>query len=135
MNIMLDTHVVLWYSKGGSKLASALIPVLNDPAHNFFVSEASILEIEIKHAKNPAAMECSGEIFISLCERANFTLRPITREAILTYSTLNFDAAGDLHKDPFDRLLIAHAKSEGLQLATQDRLLALYGEPCISVYV
>lgn len=134
MNIMLDTHLVLWFAKGDARFPDELLEVLQDRNNNKFVSETSLLEIEIKHAKQPEAIGCTGSDFVSLCERGGFVLRPITREAILAYGTLDFKAVGDLHKDPFDRLLIAHAKSEGLRLATHDRILALYGEPCVQVY-
>ena len=55
-------------------------------------------------------------------------------EAILAYGALDLDRVGGLHRDPFDRLLIAQAKQEHLTLATCDRLLGLYGEDCVAIY-
>ena len=135
MNVLLDTHLVLWFAKGDERLPHDARPLLESTEHAFFVSEISVLEIAIKHAKNPAAMPYSAREFVRLCEDGGFTLRPLGLEAIFAYEDLHFDRVGDLHKDPFDRLLISQAKSEGMILATHDRLLALYGEPCVHVYV
>ena len=134
MNILLDTHFILWFAKGDERLPQELRKLIEDPANRVFASEVSVLEIVIKHAKNPEAMPYSGEAFAALCEEGGFELRPLTREAIFAYGSLAFDKVGDLHKDPFDRLLIAQAKTESLLFATHDRLLALYAEPLVSVF-
>ena len=134
MNLLLDTHIILWFAKGDERLPQKLREAIENPANGIFASEVSLLEIVIKHAKNPEAMPYSGEDFVRLYERGAFVLRPLTREAILAYGRLAFDKVGDLHKDPFDRLLIAQAKTEHLTLATHDRLLALYDEPAVSVF-
>lgn len=135
MNVLLDTHFILWFAQGDERLPEDLRSIIEDPANGVFASEVSILEIAIKHAKNPSAMPYSAEEFAALCEAGGFEFRPLTREAIFAYGSLAFDKVGDLHKDPFDRLLIAQAKMEGLVLATHDRLLALYDEPSVTVCV
>lgn len=134
MRLLLDTHFVLWFALGDDRLPADLRQAIEDPSTDVFASEVSALEIAIKHAKNSAAMPYSAEDFIELCQRGEFGVRPLTREAIYAYGGLAFDRVGDLHKDPFDRLLIAQAKTEGLTLATHDRLLALYGEPAVAIY-
>ena len=134
MNVLVDTHVILWFAKGDKRLPKGLRDVIEDLSNSVFVSEVSLLEVVIKHAKNPDAMPYSGEDFVSLCEEGGFELRPLTREAILAYGGLAFERVGDLHKDPFDRLLIAQAKTERLEFATHDRLLALYGEPSVHIF-
>lgn len=135
MNVLLDTHFILWFAKGDRRLPLQVREIIEDPENRIFASEVSLLEIEIKHAKNPSAMPYSGEEFIELCNEGDIELRPLTRAAILAYGTLDLVRVGDLHKDPFDRLLIAQAKAEGLVLATHDRMLNLYGEPAVSVFV
>ncbi|MBQ9059296.1 MAG: type II toxin-antitoxin system VapC family toxin [Atopobiaceae bacterium] len=134
MNLLLDTHFVLWFAKGDNRLPVKLRQEIEDPSNSVFASEISVLEIAIKHAKNPSAMPYSGSDFVALCSEGQINLRPLTLEAILAYGELSFDKVGDLHKDPFDRLLITQAKTESLTFATHDRLLALYGEPVVSVY-
>ena len=135
MNVLLDTHFVIWYAKGDARFPAGLLDELQSESTKAFVSETSLLEVAIKHAKNPAALGYSADAIVAICEECGFGLRPITRASILAYGSLDFEKVGDLHRDPFDRLLIAHAKSEGLTLATHDRILSLYGEPCVKVYV
>ena len=134
MRILLDTHFVLWFAKGDRRFPTELLKLVEDSSNKILVSEVSLLEIAIKHARNPIAMPYSAEEFTRLCEDAAFGVRPLTREAIFAYGTLAFDKVGDLHKDPFDRLLIAQAKSEQMLFATHDRLLALYEEPLVKVF-
>ena len=134
MNILLDTHLILWFALGDERFPLRLRPLVEDCANGIFASEVSLLEITIKHARNAQAMPYTGVDFIELCNQGSIELRPLTREAILSYASLDLERVGDLHKDPFDRLLIAQAKSEGLIFATHDRLLALYGEKLVDVY-
>lgn len=134
MNVLLDTHLVLWFAKGDDRLPVEVRGIIEKASNNVFASEVSVLEIAIKYAKNPIAMPYSAEDFVSLCELGGFGVRPLSREAIFAYGTLAFDKVDNLHRDPFDRLLIAQAKAEGLVFATHDRLLALYDEPCVSVF-
>ena len=135
MNVLLDTHFILWFAKGDPRMPNELLELIEDSGNGVFASEVSLLEIAIKHAKNPQAMPYSAEDAERLCDEAAFEVRPLTREAIFAYGRLSFDKVGELHKDPFDRLLIAQAKTERLTFATHDRILALYGEPSVTVFV
>lgn len=135
MNVLLDTRIILWFAQGDKRLSNDLREIVEDSANGVLASEVSVLEIAIKHAKNPSAMPYSAGDFVGLCEQGGFDLRPLTREAIFAYGGLSFEKVGDLHKDPFDRLLICQAKTERLTLATHDRLLALYDEPSVKVFV
>lgn len=135
MNVLLDTHFVLWFAQGDERFPSDLRAIVENPANGVFASEVSALEIAIKHAKNPSAMPYSAEDFVNLCDEGGFDVRPLTREAIFAYGSLAFDKVGDLHKDPFDRLLICQAKTERLMLATHNRFLALYDESSVRVFV
>ena len=135
MDLLLDTHFVLWFAEGNKKFPKSLLALIDDTENNIFVSDVSVLEITIKHAKNPKAMPYSGEDFARMCEEAEFQLRPLTRNSILMYGTLDFAAIDGIHKDPFDRLLIAQSKAEEMCLATHDRLLLLYNEPSVRLFV
>lgn len=134
MRLLLDTHVILWFLKDDRRLPTTLREAIEDPGNAVFASEISVLEIVIKHGKNPAAMPYTGEQFVELCEESSIKLRPITLETLFSYETLDLERVGDLHRDPFDRLLIAQAKRENLTLATCDRLLGLYGENRVAIY-
>ena len=65
------------------------------------------------------------------CEGAGFTLLPILVPHVLALSTLHRNENAKSHKDPFDRLLIAQAKTSDMVLLTHDELLPDYNEPCI----
>ena len=135
MNILLDTHFILWFALGDPRLPSDIRTLIEYPDNGIFASDVSVLEIAIKHTKNPDAMPYSAAEFIDLCDRGSITLRPLTRESIVAYESLDIEPVGNLHKDPFDRLLIAQTKSEHLIFATHDRLLALYDEPSVRIYL
>lgn len=134
MKLLIDTHFVFWYALGDKRMPTKLIDLITDPDNDIYVSEASVLEVVIKHAKNPKAMPYDGDEFVDLCSRANFATLPITLADILAYGTLDLKAAEGQHKDPFDRLLIAQSKAQTIMLATHDEAFSLYGEPLTVVF-
>lgn len=134
MDVLIDTHFVFWYAKGDARMPARLLELIGDGGNAVFVSDVSVLEVEIKHAKNAKAMPYSGKDFIGLCQRAGFELLPLTRADILSYGTLDFSKAAGIHKDPFDRLLVAQAKEENMLFATHDESIMLYGEPLAALF-
>lgn len=134
MKLLIDTHFVFWYALGDKRLPPKLLDLIADPDNDIYISEASVLEVVIKHAKNPKAMPYDGDEFVDLCNRANFATLPITLKDILAYGTLDLKAAEGRHRDPFDRLLIAQSKAQTILLATHDEAFALYGEPLTTVF-
>ena len=85
----------------------------------------------IKHDKNPAAMPVDGYAFIDGCIKAGFLPLPIENRHVLAVSGLKRKDGEPPHSDPFDRILIAQAVTEGMTLITHDSLLAGYGEDCV----
>lgn len=121
--ILLDTHFLLWAVAEPRKLPSVARKRIDDS--EIFVSAASIWEVSIKAAlgkleADPA--ELLGEI-----EPAGFTLLPVTGEHAAAVARLPA-----IHADPFDRMLVAQAKTEPLLLLTNDTALAGYGE-CVEL--
>ncbi len=92
---------------------------------------ASVWEIVIKHGIRPDEIPYTGKEFYNLCIKSGF--KPIngTMEHVLTIDSLRHEHDSAPHKDPFDRLLIAQAKSEGMLLVTHDDKIAKYTEECI----
>lgn len=133
MNILIDTHLALWFLDGSERMPTRARELVEDPANEIFVSDASVWEIAIKHAKRPDIMPRPCADFIELCERVGFLPIPISRAAIVAYEGLDTSKAEGIHRDPFDRMLIAQAKAEGMLLLTHDRSMSLYGEPLVSV--
>ena len=104
---------------------------INDPANEVYFSSASVWEIVIKHSKNPAAMPVDGNSFVSGCAQAGFMPLVIENRHVLAVSGLKRKKGEPPHNDPFDRILIAQAKTEDMMLITHDSLLAGYGEKCV----
>lgn len=125
MKYLLDTNILLYALLDDPVLPDEARNIIESPEHEKYVSVASIWEIVIKHAKHPEAMPVSGDSVARHCEKCGIQLIPITKEHALTVASLK---TPDSHSDPFDRLLIAQSKYEGVQLITCDEQLANYNE-------
>lgn len=119
MSLLLDTHVFLWWVGEPARLPENVRTAIADPATLVYVSAASAWEISIKRALE--RLDLRDEEFRYGIQESGFEELAIRFEHGL--------AAGDLpshHRDPFDRMLIAQAKTEGLRLVTHDRSMAAY---------
>ena len=131
MKILLDTHILFWSMCMEDKLPQHILSWINDPESEVFFSSASVWEIVIKHSKNPTAMPVDGNTFINECIKAGFTPLAIENRHVLAVSGLSRKNGEPPHNDPFDRILIAQAKTEEMTMITHDSLLAGYGEKCL----
>ena len=121
MNLLLDTCTLLWWIDG-DELTPAAAAAIADPANSAWVSAASIWEISIKSSIGKLTVR--GDLDAIVDE--DFDHLPIT----IAHSRL----AGRLprhHRDPFDRMLVAQARLEGLTLVTRDRRIEMYGTPVL----
>lgn len=128
---MLDTHIALWAIADTSKLSDEVIKLLEKESNEVFYSVASVWEVAIKHRIKPANMPMSEEEFVRLCENTGFTRLPIETGHIFFLKTLLRPNKAPKHNDPFDRMLLAQAKYENLQLLTHDSQFSYYGEKCV----
>ena len=121
LRILLDTHVALWWANDPAKLTGSARSLIADGANDVFLSAASVWEAAIKTA--------AGRLL---------TPTPIDEAAStagLRELTINWthcrraSALPSLHRDPFDRMLIAQALEEGLVLVTRDPLVQQYAVP------
>ncbi len=131
MRILLDTHIALWAVADTEKLTRKVIMLLESTDNEVFYSAASVWEVAIKHKIKPEQMPISENEFVSLCEHTGFSWLPIKNEHIYLIKTLTRPKDAPKHQDPFDRMLIAQAKQEGLILLTHDSLIPYYEENCI----
>ena len=131
MRILLDTHILFWAMCMEDKLPRQILSWINDPDNEVFFSSASVWETVIKHSKNPTAMPVDGNRFVSECIKAGFTPLGIENRHVLAVSGLKRKNGEPPHNDPFDRILIAQAKTEEMTMITHDGLLAGYGEACV----
>jgi PIN domain nuclease of toxin-antitoxin system len=117
--VLLDTHVLLWWLNGDKALGCDAISLISDSDNEIFVSAATTWDISIKRKKG---LLLAPENLDSVIEKAGFSKLPI--------SIFHGEQAGILplhHADPFDRMLIAQAQAEGLQLMTKDSQFPAYG--------
>ncbi len=119
MRVLLDTHLLLWALGTPSKLPAAARKLINDA--NVYVSAASIWEISIKVALGKLSAD-PREVLAAL-EPAGFLELPVTGAHAARVVNLP-----PVHRDPFDRLLIAQALVEPMRLLTNDAALAHYGD-------
>jgi PIN domain nuclease of toxin-antitoxin system len=118
MNLLLDTHVVLWWDNGADQLGSATRAAIADPQNQIYVSAASIWEIAIKSAKGK--LRFTG-VPSAAIERNGFLPLPI--------SPAHAEIAGLLewpHPDPFDRMLVAQARTDNMILVHADSMIQTY---------
>ncbi|MDO9414879.1 type II toxin-antitoxin system VapC family toxin [Pararhizobium sp.] len=119
---MLDTHVAIWAVSSPEMLSSSIASIITDPQNEIYVSVASIWEISIKFAMaRPSSVPFSGQDAIGYFENAGCRMLSITPQHAAATERLV-----TLHRDPFDRLLIAQAITEPLVLISKDRNVASY---------
>ena len=118
MKLLLDTHALLWALIAPRRLSPTAADAIEDGANEVFVSVVSAWEIEIKRAKGKLAV--SVPLRDALAEQRFRTL-PVT----LPYA-LAVESLPRRHRDPFDRMLIAQARLEGMTLVTSDREVRHY---------
>ncbi len=122
MTLLLDTHALLWFLKNDSQLSGSAKAAIEDPANRKFVSVASCWEIAIKAGLGKLKLGEPAAVLLSREIPANsFDLLPISLAHATAVETLPTH-----HKDPFDRLLVAQAVSEGATLITSDRIFSQY---------
>lgn len=121
--ILLDTHLLLWAVAEPRKLPPGARKRIEEA--DVFVSAASLWEVSIKAALGKLAAD-PAELLAEI-EPAGFTLLPITGEHAAAVANLPA-----VHADPFDRMLVAQAKTEPLLLVTNDAVLAGYGD-CVEL--
>ncbi len=122
MRLLLDTHIALWAITDSPKLGKTARDLILAQQNTVFVSAASIWEIAIKHSLGRGDMPVSGHRAAELFSASGYALLPISAEHAAAVETLP-----PLHADPFDRLLVAQARSEPLRLLTRDQTVASYG--------
>ena len=133
MNILLDTHIILWTLFKRENLSEKAVQILSSGENNFYYSIASMWEIAIKHRKHPKLITRSGVEFMHYCEAMGFSKLEIDDRHVCALETLEQKEGSPGHEDPFDRILLAQAKGDGMTLLTHDRKFLSYDEPYVFV--
>ena len=128
MRFLLDTHLLLWASGPAERLPDAASQLLGDPGNELYFSVVSLWEVTIKHGQG----------------RSDFRVDPrVLRRGLLENGYRELTITGDhavavgllpaIHKDPFDRILVAQAIVEAITLLTSDPIVARYLGPVRAV--
>jgi PIN domain nuclease of toxin-antitoxin system len=128
VKLLLDTHVILWVAGVPEKLSESARDILTSTSNSFFFSAASIWEIVIKLGLEREDFKVDPHRLRKMLVLHGYTELPVTAE-----HALKVDSLPSLHKDPFDRLLLAQARTEGMHLLTADARIALYQEAVIKI--
>ena len=124
MRILIDSHVVVWWLAAPDKLSAKARSLIADPANELSVSAASIWELQLKIDKGQLQMP---KDYADHLWGEGFGELPVRARHVSGLSSLP-----GIHKDPFDRILIAQAIIDGMHLMTSDRQIHRYPAPLLS---
>jgi PIN domain nuclease of toxin-antitoxin system len=121
MNVLLDTHALIWFLNGDDRLSQNARLTIEDSGNSKFVSIVSIWEIAAKISINKFRYPAGLKRFLTLIEDNGFIILHISFDDTLIVSSLEF-----IHRDPFDRLLVAQSKSNDMTIITIDENIKKY---------
>ncbi len=121
MNLLLDTHTVIWYFQDDKKLPTNVSELLEDPENRLFVSIASLWEIAIKLNLGKLTLEIAFSDLQEILERFLIETLPISFANMEEYLGLLLH-----HRDPFDRMLIAQSITHSLTVVSVDTAFDAY---------
>ncbi|WP_236557278.1 MULTISPECIES: type II toxin-antitoxin system VapC family toxin [Halomonadaceae] len=124
VNLLLDTHVLLWAAAAPERLSADARAMINDEDNRLYFSAASIWEVVIKNSLQRPDFHVDPHLL-----RRGLLDNGYLELSINSLHTLNVAHLPVIHKDPFDRILVAQAEAEGFLLLTADELVAQYAGP------
>lgn len=133
MKILMDTHIIIWVLNDNPMLPIKYRDMLLDSENHVYFSTASIWEIAIKHSKNPEKVPYSGRKLYELCYASGYEELKINSSHAIAVESLKVKENETVSGDPFDRIIIAQAKTERMSLYTHDSVMIHYDEPCIEI--
>ena len=121
MKLLIDTHLLIWAADSIERLPADARALMADPENELFFSVASIWEVSIKRGLNRSDFQVDARLL-----RRGLIDNGYSELPVLSEHAVAIDALPPIHKDPFDRLLIAQATVEGITLLTDDATVAQY---------
>ena len=131
MNLLLDTHILIWALNEDPRLSEKARDLILDKDNTVYYSSVSIWEVSIKHANHPDNVSFTGKELAGFCQEAGFLPVEMRDKHIFALETITRAEHAPPHHDSFDRMLIAQAKAENMSFLTHDALLPYYQETCI----
>jgi PIN domain nuclease of toxin-antitoxin system len=128
MKLLLDTHLLLWAAGQPERLSSTARALINNLDNELLFSAASIWEVSIKRGLGRDDFRVDPRLLRRGLLDNGYIELPVTSMHAVTV-----DGMPSVHKDPFDRILVAQATVEGITLLTADPLVARYPGPIRSV--
>jgi PIN domain nuclease of toxin-antitoxin system len=119
LKVLLDTHILLWWLDADPLLCEEAIGIIRNPENTIFVSAVSLWEIWLKQSLGKLRLPPD---FMRRLAGESFENLPLTAAQTERIGQLAW-----VHRDPFDRMLVAQAQTENLILLTADEALAAYG--------
>ncbi|MBC8130969.1 MAG: type II toxin-antitoxin system VapC family toxin [Rhizobiaceae bacterium] len=124
MILLLDAHILIWLSSQSERLSPKARDMLSDPENRYLFSTVRLWELAIKKGLDQASFHVDPRVLRRGLLANYFEELPVLGNHALAVEDLPL-----LNKDPFDRLLIAQARTEGALLVTADAKMAEYGSP------
>jgi PIN domain nuclease of toxin-antitoxin system len=124
MKLLFDTHLLLWAVEDSPRLPKAVAQLIDDTDNQLVFSVASVWELAIKNGVGRGVVSVDPRRLRRNLLDNGYTELPITSEHAVA-----IDVLPALHKDPFDRILIAQATVEGITLLTVDKIVVRYPGP------
>lgn len=124
MKLLLDTHLLLWAAGTPERLPIEAARLIEDEANTLLFSAASLWEVAIKSGLGRDDFRVDARLL-----RRGLLDNGYEELPILSAHAVMVDALPEIHKDPFDRMLVAQAQHEGITLLTSDAIVARYPGP------
>ena len=128
MKILLDTHILIWMLMDSPILSKEARDLLAASETEMYYSPVSIAEISIKHKVHPEEMVLSGDEAKSMFSELGCLVLDFKAKHAATLDNIPL-----LHRDPFDRMLLAQAKAEEMKVVSHDNRFPAYGDFVIAV--
>jgi PIN domain nuclease of toxin-antitoxin system len=128
MKLLLDTHLLLWAAGQPDRLSPKVRKVIDNPANELLFSAASLCEVVIKRGVGRDDFKVDARVLRRGLLDNGYGELPVVSDHVVA-----IDSLPPIHKDPFDRVLIAQATVEGITLLTTDSLVAQYPGPIRTV--
>jgi PIN domain nuclease of toxin-antitoxin system len=128
MKLLLDTHLLLWAARKPNRLPATARKLIDNPANELLFSAASVWEVAIKRGLGRSDFQADPRLLRRGLLDNGYTELPILSDHVVAMESLP-----PIHKDPFDRLLVAQATVEGITFLTADSIVAEYPGPVRSV--
>ena len=124
MKVLLDTHILIWAARTPERLSGDALTLIEAEDTELFFSVASLWEIVTKAGVGRVDFQFDARVLRRALLDNGYTELPVTAEHALAVSTLP-----NIHRDPFDRILVAQASVEGTLLLTADSTVSQYPGP------